>query len=78
MARRTKLNVNRIIANNPHIDVEELMRSMKVVKDLVKSGLVDWGGYNLDAPYTRRSHTKAADDFHITDTHVLTLKRRRA
>ncbi len=74
MKRRKTLDINRMIANNPRIDVEQLVRSMKIVKRLAKSGVVG-AGYNLDAPYTKRVHTKTAENFHLTGTHILRLKR---
>ena len=39
MKRRKTLDINRMIANNPRIDVEQLVRSMKIVKRLAKSGV---------------------------------------
>jgi len=73
MAKRKTLNINRIVANNPNVNVDELMKGIKVIHDLIKSGLVDPSGYNLDAP-SKRAHTIGGGMFGVRDPHALKFR----
>lgn len=74
MPRRKALNINRIIANNPKVNVGELAKGMKVIHDLIKSGLVDQSSYDLDVPNSNRAYTIGEGMFGVRDKHALRFR----
>jgi len=51
--KKIQLDIEKLIAKNPSVDVEELARNLEVLQELQKKGIKIGPNYNLSSPFSR-------------------------
>ena len=49
-----KLNVKKLLEANPSVDADKLMETLKLIRELKKSGVIVNSGYDLAIPFSKR------------------------
>lgn len=53
MSKSKRINIDKIIKENPAVDARELQRNIKMLQDLKQAGINVGPDYNLGSPYAR-------------------------
>lgn len=53
MSKSKRINIDKIIKENPAVDARELQRNIKMLQDLKQAGINVGPNYNLGSPYAR-------------------------
>jgi hypothetical protein len=70
-----QLNLEKIIADNPNIDPEELKKAEEALKDLHQTGVVRPSTYGLETPESKKNLRYSSDeDRRQTETLVRRLR----
>ena len=62
MSKIGKTNINKIVKENPRVDSDELLRNIKILQDLERTGINLGPNYNLGSPYARPEPQDDQDD----------------
>ena len=49
-----KLNVKKLLEANRSVDADKLMETLKLIRELKKSGIIVNSGYDLAIPFSKR------------------------
>ena len=63
-----KLDISKVIENNPTIDLDQVRESLRQIEELRELGIVSNKGYRLDPPYVSGygSYTPLPDNFQLS------------
>lgn len=51
--KKLKIDIDKIIKNNPNVDASDLCRNLKVIREVQENGVNVGPNYNLGSPYSR-------------------------
>jgi hypothetical protein len=52
-SKKPKIDLNKIVKNNPDIDPGDLAQNLKIIQELRKSGVNVGPNYNLGSPFSK-------------------------
>lgn len=76
MPKKIELDVDKIIATNPKINRETLLKGTELVKNLERTGIVKRSTYSLETPDNRRLAKYSYEEGEIRRGETVRLKRR--
>jgi HrpA-like RNA helicase len=56
------LDLDKIIADNPHVDPKELEKAQSALKDLHRTGIVKRSTYGLETPESKKNVRLSTDE----------------